>query len=477
MIKKDPAASRSGSAWLWIAGGFAIVIAAGGYMMANRAAQPTSDELAALVPETAPVEETVLTEQEPAPVEDAGGSVEAEAPVAQSTSEEVEVAAPSDEGVVSAQSDDAPEAEADATPEIDEVRLAADGVAVVAGRAEPGATVEVIVDGDVVASAEADAGGSFAAIGIVEADDAARVLSLRSVQGDEAVVSTDEVIIAPIEQPTPEKELVESEADSGSEQIAEVESPPAQAGSEIVVTETPDDSGVSESESVAIAENSSAEEAPSKTIQEAEEQVQSSGPVAQADAPAAPDQSTPKAEEQQAPQIALLKSDEQGVTLLQTAPEPPARVQLDTIGYSDSGAVQLAGRAGAEAVEIRVYLNNRAAATLPVKPDRNWRGEVPDVDAGVYTLRVDAVDGQGAVTSRIETPFKREAPEVLAAASAQIDGPASAVTVQRGDTLWAIARDRYGEGLLYVQVFEANRASIRDPDLIYPGQIFELPPD
>ena len=165
------------------------------------------------------------------------------------------------------------------------------------------------------------------------------------------------------------------------------------------------------------------------------------------------------------------------MTLLQTAPEPPARVQLDTIGYSDSGAVQLAGRAGAEAVEIRVYLNNRAAATLPVEPDRNWRGEVPDVDAGVYTLRVDAVDGQGAVTSRIETPFKREAPEVLAAASAQIDGPASAVTVQRGDTLWAIARDRYGEGLLYVQVFEANRASIRDPDLIYPGQIFELPPD
>ena len=69
------------------------------------------------------------------------------------------------------------------------------------------------------------------------------------------------------------------------------------------------------------------------------------------------------------------------------------------------------------------------------------------------------------------------APEVLAAAAARASGPATAVTVQRGDTLWAIARDRYGEGLLYVQVFEANREFIRDPDLIYPGQIFALPDD
>jgi len=38
-----------------------------------------------------------------------------------------------------------------------------------------------------------------------------------------------------------------------------------------------------------------------------------------------------------------------------------------------------------------------------------------------------------------------------------------------------LARDRYGEGLAYVKVFEANRDQIRNPDLIYPGQIFELP--
>ena len=38
-----------------------------------------------------------------------------------------------------------------------------------------------------------------------------------------------------------------------------------------------------------------------------------------------------------------------------------------------------------------------------------------------------------------------------------------------------IVRKRYGDGLLYVRVFEANRDKIKDPDLIYPGQLFDLP--
>lgn len=51
----------------------------------------------------------------------------------------------------------------------------------------------------------------------------------------------------------------------------------------------------------------------------------------------------------------------------------------------------------------------------------------------------------------------------------------TAVTVQPGNTLWAIARENYGEGILYVRLYEANRDRIRDPDLIYPGQVFDIP--
>ena len=60
--------------------------------------------------------------------------------------------------------------------------------------------------------------------------------------------------------------------------------------------------------------------------------------------------------------------------------------------------------------------------------------------------------------------------------TAQTDvAPVSLITVQPGNTLWGIAREKYGEGLLYVRVFEANTDRIRNPDLIYPGQIFTVP--
>ena len=48
-------------------------------------------------------------------------------------------------------------------------------------------------------------------------------------------------------------------------------------------------------------------------------------------------------------------------------------------------------------------------------------------------------------------------------------------TVIRGDSLWKISRHTYGDGERYPTIFGANRKQIRNPDLIYPGQIFVLP--
>ena len=53
----------------------------------------------------------------------------------------------------------------------------------------------------------------------------------------------------------------------------------------------------------------------------------------------------------------------------------------------------------------------------------------------------------------------------------------SAVIIRRGDSLWRVARRNYGRGIRYTTIFEANRDQIRDPDLIYPGQVFKVPAD
>lgn len=175
----------------------------------------------------------------------------------------------------------------------------------------------------------------------------------------------------------------------------------------------------------------------------------------------------------------VLESDSEGVRVAQGSVTLPApNVALDAITYDPAGEVQLAGRA-IGAGEVQVYLDNRPVTTSPVTPGGDWRIDLPDVDTGVYTLRIDEVDSAGAVVSRLETPFKREEPASVAAVMAEDtarDGFEVAVrTVQPGSTLWAIAEETLGSGILYVQVFEANSDLIRDPDLIYPGQIFRIP--
>jgi nucleoid-associated protein YgaU len=57
-----------------------------------------------------------------------------------------------------------------------------------------------------------------------------------------------------------------------------------------------------------------------------------------------------------------------------------------------------------------------------------------------------------------------------------VAGPRIATAVvSRGDSLWRISRLSYGEGMRYAVVHQANREQIRDPNRIYPGQIFVLP--
>ncbi len=48
-------------------------------------------------------------------------------------------------------------------------------------------------------------------------------------------------------------------------------------------------------------------------------------------------------------------------------------------------------------------------------------------------------------------------------------------TVEKGDTLWAIAEKNYNDGTKYKLIFEANRPMLAHPDEIYPGQVLRIP--
>jgi nucleoid-associated protein YgaU len=48
-------------------------------------------------------------------------------------------------------------------------------------------------------------------------------------------------------------------------------------------------------------------------------------------------------------------------------------------------------------------------------------------------------------------------------------------TVQKGDSLSKIAKREYGDAQSWHRIYEANRDTIKNPDLIYPGQVIRIP--
>jgi nucleoid-associated protein YgaU len=362
-------------------------------------------------------------------------------------------------------------------PSFDVVRVAPDGAATVAGTAGPGAAVSLQVDGAEVAVATADGQGKFAALFDLPPSPKARMLSLvATLPGGGAQIGAQTVALAPIAEPV------------------------VVAADQPVVT----------------------------------------------------------------PPAALLVAPE-GVKVLQPAEAVPAEVaanvSVETITYAADGAVVLGGHGQANGA-LRIYLDQASVADVTAQADGAWGVTLADVKPGIYTLRVDQLDAGGKVTSRFETPFKREtlealatvaAPEVavaavepvvaaepkpvvaapvvaapvVAAPTAAVDpapaetvvavaepekvveqavvaaaepvkpsvaepavtpaaeavakvDPAPApvpvtITVQPGYTLWGIAQKNFGDGVMYVQVFAANKDKIKNPDLIYPGQVFTIP--
>lgn len=148
----------------------------------------------------------------------------------------------------------------------------------------------------------------------------------------------------------------------------------------------------------------------------------------------------------------------------------PGNVVIDTVGYNAEGAVALGGRSTQAGAELQIYLDNQPILRTRPAEDGTWQAQLEGIERGTYRLRVDELDAAAQVTSRAEIPFQRVTPEIARTAS----GP-QAVIVQPGNTLWAMSRDQFGQGERFMRIFDANRDQIRDPDLIFPGQVFVLP--
>lgn len=151
-----------------------------------------------------------------------------------------------------------------------------------------------------------------------------------------------------------------------------------------------------------------------------------------------------------------------------TADRAATDVAVAAVDYDDAGDVALSGTAPPGST-VQVYVDNELIGRTTADEQGRWT-LIPDrkVDPGSYTLRVDQVAPDGKVVARAQIPFVRGEPLTDLP-------PGRVVIIQPGNVLWRIARERYGTGFQYTLIYDANREQIRDPDLIFPGQIFLVP--
>lgn len=217
------------------------------------------------------------------------------------------------------------------------------------------------------------------------------------------------------------------------------------------------------------------------------------------------------------PTVALMTPDQPTRVLSQ--PSALASVAettlVEAVDVEPNGKLHVSGRAHPGAV-VRLYLNDSFVASVTAGADGHLAVTINEGTApGKYRVRLDELASNSAtVRARAEVPLnvpdtimttsipgQTASPRRLGAAATALaavtstdsldkDAPSAVLvpkirmkirtkirtmTVVRGDNLWRLSHHALGSGERYAVIYRANRGQIRNPNVIYPGQVLVVP--
>ncbi|MET0302376.1 MAG: LysM peptidoglycan-binding domain-containing protein [Methyloceanibacter sp.] len=346
-------------------------------------------------------------------------------------------------------------------PTFDVVVIDPSGEGVIAGRASPGWQVSVQSGETKVAAATADDQGEWSAVleKPLAAGDHALSLTITSPDGTRALTS---------------QERVRVEVGTATKPAGATDTAASSAPSQVKTPSSP---------------------APT---------AQSSAPAATPSAPSQAGTASPKVEQSatpatQAPSVDVAESRALPAGAEESKPASTApKLVFKTVDYNDKdaarGSVAITGQSDPGAT-IKVYSGEELLGTVRADRDGRWSMVAEKTLAiGKHNFRAERIDTTtGAPSARASVAIERLVPkppeiaaketkETVTAAAPQATSGGTfktkdVYTVRRGDTLWAIAKRYFGSGLRYPTIFQDNRETINDPNLIHPQQQVKVPPD
>lgn len=212
--------------------------------------------------------------------------------------------------------------------------------------------------------------------------------------------------------------------------------------------------------------------------------------------------STPQTDGEPETQVATRSTqpdtpEQSGEQVAAAAPEQPASptapveptVTVEAV-ESEKDKVFVAGT-GEPGSSVRVYVGEEFQGEAEVNASGKWLIQgTKNIAEGNVEVRADliaedgnAVDARAAVTFEKEQDKQIVLTKVVASGAsgdasgqdAEVKKTLPVVIIRKGDKLWRISRRLYGDGVRYTTIYQANQDQIRNPDLIYPGQVFLTP--
>jgi len=311
------------------------------------------------------------------------------------------------------------------TPIFDVLRVEPDGSVVIAGKAMPNSDVEVVAGASVVGKAKAGPNGDFVVVLDEPLKPGDHQLVLRATGEDKVATSAQTAIVSVPDTKSGQVLALVEEPGAASRLITKPEAAPAQ----------PADSASGQPSGAASAS--------------------STGESAQA----------------------------------KPAEELPIAIEAVEI---EGDAIFVAGNAKG-GNRVIVHANDILIGSSAVTPEGRFlvQSKQPLAVAD-YIIRADLLDNANRVIATARVPFRREAGANISAVAPAANGVASSaeasaedktalqkvegsVIIRRGDNLWTISKRAYGKGTRYTTIYLANREQIKNPDLIWPGQVFHMP--